>query len=194
MPGEQLILLGVNHKTTPVAIREKIALSGGYDEPLAALKEHGRRSRSTICFPPATGWSCCWCRAAVSSVEEEVWTSSLVTGFPPKTCRKLSLYALPVGRRCTTSSWSPPALIQWSSAKPRSLASSKRPIAMPPGFGCTGPLLNRLLHKAFSVAKRVRTETGIGSSAVSISYAAVQLAKKIFGNLAREKGAADRCR
>jgi glutamyl-tRNA reductase len=48
---------------------------------------------------------------------------------------------------------------------------------------CTGVILNRLLHKAFSVAKRIRTETGIGSSAVSISYAAVELAKKIFGNL-----------
>jgi glutamyl-tRNA reductase len=54
-------------------------------------------------------------------------------------------------------------------------------------FGCTGPLLNKLIHKSFSVAKRVRTETAIGSSAVSISYAAVQLAKKIFGNLEEKK-------
>jgi glutamyl-tRNA reductase len=44
----------------------------------------------------------------------------------------------------------------------------------------SGVILNRLLHKSFSVAKRVRTETQIGSSAVSISYAAVKLAKKIF--------------
>jgi glutamyl-tRNA reductase len=44
-------------------------------------------------------------------------------------------------------------------------------------------VLNRLLHKAFSVAKRVRSETCIGSCAVSISYAAVELAKKIFGVL-----------
>jgi glutamyl-tRNA reductase len=44
-------------------------------------------------------------------------------------------------------------------------------------------ILNRLLHKAFSVAKRVRSETCIGSCAVSISYAAVELAKKIFGIL-----------
>ena len=54
-------------------------------------------------------------------------------------------------------------------------------------FGCTGPLLNRLMHKSFTVAKRVRNETGIGSSAVSISYAAVQLARKIFGNLDDKK-------
>ncbi len=44
-------------------------------------------------------------------------------------------------------------------------------------------ILNRLLHKAFSVAKRVRTETAIASSAVSISYAAVELAKRIFGDM-----------
>lgn len=47
-----------------------------------------------------------------------------------------------------------------------------------------GPILNRLLHKAFSVAKRVRNETAVGANAVSVSYAAVELAKCIFGNLA----------
>ena len=52
---------------------------------------------------------------------------------------------------------------------------------------CTGVILNRLLHKAFSVAKRIRTETNIGGSAVSISYAAVELAKKIFGHLDGKK-------
>jgi glutamyl-tRNA reductase len=48
-------------------------------------------------------------------------------------------------------------------------------------------VVNRLLHKTFSVAKRVRTETGIGTSAVSISYAAVELAKRIFGDMADKK-------
>ncbi len=38
MPSEKILLLGVNHKTTPVEIREKIALSEGYEKPLAALK------------------------------------------------------------------------------------------------------------------------------------------------------------
>ena len=47
----------------------------------------------------------------------------------------------------------------------------------------TGVILNRLMHKAFSVAKRIRSETGIGDRAVSISYAAVELARKIFGRL-----------
>ena len=47
----------------------------------------------------------------------------------------------------------------------------------------TGTLLNKLLHKAFSVAKRVRTETSIGNRAVSVSFVAVELAKKIFAHL-----------
>ncbi|MFO8241352.1 MAG: glutamyl-tRNA reductase [Dissulfuribacterales bacterium] len=49
-------------------------------------------------------------------------------------------------------------------------------------------VLNRLLHKAFSVAKKIRTETRIASHAVSISYAAVELAKKIFGDLSGKNG------
>ena len=49
--------------------------------------------------------------------------------------------------------------------------------------GGAGTILNRLFTKAFSVGKRVRSETTIASGAVSISYAAVELAKKIFNTL-----------
>jgi glutamyl-tRNA reductase len=47
----------------------------------------------------------------------------------------------------------------------------------------TKTILNRLLHKSFSVAKKVRSQTNIAASAVSISYAAVELAKRIFGDM-----------
>jgi glutamyl-tRNA reductase len=47
----------------------------------------------------------------------------------------------------------------------------------------TGVLLNRLLKKSISVAKRIRTETKIAENAVSISFAAVELARKIFDDL-----------
>lgn len=49
--------------------------------------------------------------------------------------------------------------------------------------GVTDSVLNRLLRHAFTVGKRVRSETAIGESAVSISYAAVELAKQVFGSL-----------
>jgi len=48
-------------------------------------------------------------------------------------------------------------------------------------------MLNRLMHRTFSLAKRIRTNTGIAGSPVSISFAAVELAKKIFGEL-KSKG------
>ncbi|HEY7475143.1 MAG TPA: glutamyl-tRNA reductase, partial [Vicinamibacterales bacterium] len=48
---------------------------------------------------------------------------------------------------------------------------------------CTGPILSKLFHWAFGVGKRVRTETALGEGAVSISFAAVALARKIFGRL-----------
>jgi len=51
----------------------------------------------------------------------------------------------------------------------------------------SGVILNRLMHRAFHVAKRVRTETGISDAAISISYAAVGLAKKIFRDLSGRK-------
>ncbi len=47
----------------------------------------------------------------------------------------------------------------------------------------TNIVFNRLFRQAFAVGKRVRTETDIGENAVSISYAAIQLAKKVFGDL-----------
>ena len=64
-------------------------------------------------------------------------------------------------------------------------------------FRTIGPILDKFYSKAFSVAKRVRTETKVASSAVSVSYAAVELAKKIFGSL-RDKtvlliGAGEMC-
>jgi glutamyl-tRNA reductase len=50
--------------------------------------------------------------------------------------------------------------------------------------GSAGRILNKLFRQSFEVGKRVRTETSIGESAVSISYAAVELAKKVFSTLA----------
>ncbi|MFO7557927.1 MAG: glutamyl-tRNA reductase [Desulfobacterales bacterium] len=51
----------------------------------------------------------------------------------------------------------------------------------------SGLILNRLLSRAFFVAKRVRSETGIGGHAVSISYAAIELGRKIFDTLENKK-------
>ncbi len=67
--------------------------------------------------------------------------------------------------------------------EPQILGQVKAAYGYAAEYGTSGLVLNRFLHKAFSVAKRVRTETFIASSAVSIAFAAVELAKKIFNDL-----------
>ena len=67
--------------------------------------------------------------------------------------------------------------------EPQILGQIKTSYGYAAEYKSSGIILNRFLHKAFSVAKRVRTETRIASSAVSVSFAAVELARKIFGSL-----------
>ena len=68
--------------------------------------------------------------------------------------------------------------------EPQVLGQVRRAYSIALEVGTAGRILNRLVHHAFRVAKRVRTETGIGANAVSISYMAVELGRKIFDSLA----------
>ncbi|PYS49544.1 MAG: glutamyl-tRNA reductase [Acidobacteria bacterium] len=67
--------------------------------------------------------------------------------------------------------------------EPQVLGQVRRAYSLAVEAGTAGRVLNRLVHQAFHVAKRVRTETGIAASAVSISYMAVELGRKVFGDL-----------
>ncbi len=67
--------------------------------------------------------------------------------------------------------------------EPQIVAQFKESFRIAREMGTTGKILNRLFEKALRASKRVRLETGISRSAVSVSYAAVELAKKIFGDL-----------
>ena len=67
--------------------------------------------------------------------------------------------------------------------EPQILGQVKEAFALAQSSGTIGPLLHALMSRAFGVAKRVRTETDVGRHAVSISFAAVELGRKIFGGL-----------
>src|SRR5437667_2348085 len=67
--------------------------------------------------------------------------------------------------------------------EPQILGQVKEAYATARAVGAVRAQLDQLLTRAFAVAKRVRTETAVGSSAVSVASVAVELAKKIFGNL-----------
>ena len=67
--------------------------------------------------------------------------------------------------------------------EPQILGQVKDAFGLAQAVGTVGPVLHSLMSRAFAVAKRVRSETEIGRLAVSISFAAVELARKIFGSL-----------
>jgi glutamyl-tRNA reductase len=67
--------------------------------------------------------------------------------------------------------------------EPQILGQLKRAYAIAQGTGSTGPVLDRLLQHALATAKRVRTATGISRHAVSVAYAAANLARTIFDRL-----------
>jgi len=71
--------------------------------------------------------------------------------------------------------------------EPQILGQMKSAFTTAHKAGATGKILNRLFQQTFSVAKQVRTDTAIGASAVSVAYAAVTLARKIFQNIAEKR-------
>src|SRR5207302_7902648 len=67
--------------------------------------------------------------------------------------------------------------------EPQSIAQVKTAWQQAQKLGTTGRFLDAVMQKALTVSKRVRSETAIGDAAVSIPYAAVELARQIFGTL-----------
>jgi glutamyl-tRNA reductase len=79
--------------------------------------------------------------------------------------------------------------------EPQILGQVKDAFALAQSCETVGPVLHSLFTQAFAVAKRVRTETEIGRHAISVSFAAVELAKKIFeGSTAKPCSSWERAR
>jgi len=182
MLAESIVIIGVNHKTAPVAVREKLAFSGDCAEPLLALMNiEGCRE---CCFLSTCN------RVEVIFVASDPATAAVAvrgflfakSGLADAEAQQYSyLYQ---GKAAVEHLYQVSAsLDSMVVGEPQILGQLKQAYREALEQKTTGVILNRLLHKSFSVAKRVRTETNIGGSAVSISYAAVELAKKIFGSL-----------
>ena len=181
MPSETILLLGVNHKNTPLEVREKLALSSGYEEPLKVLgKIDGLReyyllstcNRVEILVSASAG----------EDVEKDLAGFLFGDALTPDQYEK-HLYCYRNEEAIHHLFMVAASLDSMIVGESQILGQLKEAYRWSADKKCTGPILNKLLHKAFSVAKRVRSETQIGSSAVSISYAAIELAKKIFGSL-----------
>ncbi len=193
----EILVVGLSHKSAPVEIREKVAFAADcLHEALRSVRDvdgvhegvivstcnrveiyaAGRKREDGI-------EGLCRFMAQYHGVEEEKLRPHLYVFAGPEAVRHVfrvasSLDSMVVGE--------PQILGQVKDAYEKAAEGS-----------ATGLVLNRFMHKAFSVAKRVRTETRIAQAAVSISFAAVELARKIFGTLEGKKvlviGAGEMC-
>ena len=180
----EIVLIGINHKTAPVELRECIAFSG--DESIAALQTLHRQPdiNEVLLF------STCNRVELLLVTDDKTRTISATKDFIAE-YNKIPLEqfdnALYIheGNEAVRHVFRVAAsLDSMMVGEPQILGQIKEAYRMATEVKSSGVILNRLLHRTFFVAKRIRTETGIGDHAVSISYAAVELGRKIFGNLA----------
>jgi len=178
-----IIIVGLNHKTAPVEIRESLAFSS--EDSVSALNSLISKSflletiiistcnrveilaictNSDIGINQIKDFFC-----EFKNVKLEQFESALYVYKDKNAVRHLFRVAS--------------SLDSMIIGEPQILGQIKNSYQISIKKKTSGVILNKLLHRTFFIAKRVRSETGIGDHAVSISYAAVELAKKIFKTL-----------
>ena len=177
-----LICIGVNHRSAPVELRERLAFNA--ESTQKAL--HDLKSMDGI--REALILSTCN-RVELYVAGDSETAPYAVKNYLAQTCQisydrldahLFYLVAEDATRHLFRVASSLDAIVV---GEPQILGQVKDAYFLASGCRTTGPVLNRCFHQAFSVAKQVRTETAISSSAVSISYAGVELARKIFGDI-----------
>ncbi|HUS10614.1 MAG TPA: glutamyl-tRNA reductase [Pyrinomonadaceae bacterium] len=180
-----IVLIGINHKSAPVEVRERLAFSeAACSEGLRTLVD-GDIVREGLIVSTCNRVEVLaeTTRERLSDTLERINQFLSRSESLPPSFFETHLYqhtddeAIRHLFRVTSS------LDSMVVGEPQVLGQVRRAYSIALEAGTAGRTLNRLIHHAFRVAKRVRTETGIGANAVSISYMAVELGKKIFNSL-----------
>jgi glutamyl-tRNA reductase len=175
----QLAIVGVSHKTAPVEVRERLAFNSDVlRSALTALM--GRQNvREAIILSTCNRvevmaespddrlireFLCEFHQISPDSVSKHIYSFKNADAIRHVFRVAASLDSMMVG-------------------EPQILGQVKEAYRIAADAGTVGMHLSALMNRAFAVAKKVRNETGISQSAVSVSFAAVELARKIFGDL-----------
>jgi glutamyl-tRNA reductase len=178
----RLLAVGVSHRTSPVELRERVDFArGGLDAAIRAVVARGVASEVVVL-------STCN-RAEVYAVVDSAQSDGALTGFfseyhgvePAELSEHLYLHTGPdAAQHLLRVAAGLDSLVV---GEPQILGQVKAAYRIAQEQHSTGVVTNRLFHSAFAAGKRVRSETGLAEGAVSVSYAAIGLAKKIFGDL-----------
>jgi glutamyl-tRNA reductase len=178
----RLQVVGLSHRTAPIELRECVDFAkNGVDAALKALSMHGVAQESVIL-------ATCNRAEIYAIIDSDAATEKIARFFSEYHQREHRetadhLYTLNGGEAARHLFRVAAGLDSLVVGEPQILGQVKSAYTVASDLQLTGPLLNRLFHSSFAVGKRVRSETGLGEGAVSVSYAAISLAKKIFGKL-----------
>ncbi|HEX7152966.1 MAG TPA: glutamyl-tRNA reductase [Thermoanaerobaculia bacterium] len=177
-----LILVGLNHRTAPVDVRERLSVTE------SKLGDTLLDLRSLQGVEGATMLSTCnRVEAVVSTRDEDVITSIVdwlaAHAETDRTELEKHLYILRHGDVVKHLFRVASGLDSMIVGEPQIGGQVRSSFQIARDLGTLDALLTQLFEQTMRVAKRIRTDTGIGEHAVSVPYAAVELAKKIFGNL-----------
>ncbi|GAA3525272.1 glutamyl-tRNA reductase [Zobellella aerophila] len=180
-----LLVLGINHKTASVALRERVAfgpdvgpralgelmLTRGVEE--AVIVSTCNRTELYCSLNEGEGEQVRHWLQQFHRLDGDELTSCLYQHHGEEAVRHLMRVAC--------------GLDSLVLGEPQILGQIKQAYSQSHQVGSLRGILERLFQKSFSVAKRVRTETEIGASAVSVAFAAVNLAKRIFSDLSNTR-------
>ena len=182
----EIVVIGLNHETAPVEVRECLAFNSA-DNPKVL-----ERMRQEPLVDEVLLFSTCNRVEFVLATKDSAQATEAVKDFlsefkdTPRNTFEHALYVHEGDDAIRHMFRVSSSLDSMVVGEPQILGQVKDAYQEATDNKTCGVILNRLMHKSFSVAKRVRTETGIGDSAVSISYAAVELGRKIFGELEKK--------
>jgi len=183
----KFLLTGLNHRTAPVEVRERVAFE---EKALPEALDTLKRAPGVL-----EGMILSTCNRVEVSVtaEEDADVGAAVESFLADS-------------RHVERAWVTPYLYRYDGpdairhlfrvassldsmvvGEPQILGQLKSAYTLAKEHGSLSGFLDLVMTRAFNVAKRVRSETDIGESAVSVSYAAVELAREIFGSLANKR-------
>lgn len=179
----KIIVLGLSHKTAPVAVREQLSFPGEripHDlSRVTALESVREAMILSTCNRVEIYLASRAPEHALAQLTE--WLADHANMDPaqlePHLYRHVEESAIRHGFRVAAS------LDSMIVGEPQILGQLKEAYQKAVSAGTIGLVLHKYFHRAFQVAKRVRSETAIAENPVSIAYAAVELAKKIFGSL-----------
>jgi glutamyl-tRNA reductase len=179
-----LLLVGASHRTAPVELRERLDFcSRGLDAALRGLAERPSNHEAVIISTCNRAEMYIACDDPQVAADDVLNFIAEFHQLPAEQVRP-HLYSHvdhDAARHLFRVSSGLDSMIV---GEPQILGQIKEAYGAAASLQTAGPLLNKLFHWAFGVGKRVRSETALAEGAVSVSYAAVSLARKIFGNLA----------